>query len=146
MARCNWWARQTTAFGDALRAIIARFLLPAPTIPRELNELAAGIFAYNEALSQSGWAAPITHLAEMGLAPSRLLETGGHALSAHAVGEGRADFASLDALTWELLREHSDLGTRLRHVASTNPTPALPYSHRKRTGRAPNPSGCARGH
>ncbi len=94
---------------------------------RDLPELAAGIFAYNEALSQSGWAAPVTHLSELGLAPARLLETGGHALSAQAVADGHADFASLDALTWVLLQEHTDLGKRLRPVESTRPTPALPY-------------------
>ena len=94
---------------------------------RILPELATGVFAYNEALSQSGWAAPVTHLSELGLAPARLLETGGHALSAQAVAEGHADFASLDALTWVLLQEHTDLGQRLRQVATTRPTPALPY-------------------
>ncbi len=95
--------------------------------PRDLSDLTNGVFAYNEALSQSGWAAPITHLTALGLAPTRLLETGGHALAAQAVAEGRADFASLDALTWELLNEHTDLGSRLCEIARTTPTPALPF-------------------
>lgn len=94
---------------------------------RSLAELTDGVFAYNEALSQSGWAAPVTYLAGQGLEPGKLLETGGHALSAEAVAEARADFASLDMLTWELLKEHSDLGDRLREVARTDPTPTLPY-------------------
>ncbi len=94
---------------------------------RDLQELAQGVFAYNEALSQSGWAAPITHLSQMSLVPAKLLETGGHALSAEAVADGTADFASLDALTWLLLEEHTDLGDRLREVAATSPTPALPF-------------------
>lgn len=94
---------------------------------RNLDRLVEGTFAYNEALSQSGWAAPVTHLSQQNLMPQSLLETGGHALSAQAVAEGRADFASLDALTWLLLQEHTDLGGRLREEARTAPTPALPY-------------------
>jgi len=78
-------------------------------------------------MSQSGWAAPVTHLAADGLKPQHLLETGGHALSAQAVAEGRADLASLDALTWALLCEHSDLAGKLREVGRTEPTPVLPY-------------------
>lgn len=94
---------------------------------RSLRELCEGTFAYNEALSQSGWAAPITHLSGLGLSPSALLETGAHALSAQAVAEQRADFASLDALTWSLLTEHGNLGEALQVVAATTPTPALPF-------------------
>ncbi len=95
--------------------------------PRDLAHLSQGRFAFNEALSQSGWAAPITHLTELHLTPGRLLETGGHALSAQAVADGRADFASLDAVTWLMLKEHTDLGHKLRDVTKTEPTPALPY-------------------
>lgn len=95
--------------------------------PRALTELVSGVFAYNEALSQSGWSAPVTHLTAMNLRPGPLLKTGGHALSAQAVADCRADFASLDALTWELLKEHTDLGSRLREVTKTEPTPTLPY-------------------
>ncbi|WP_348774582.1 phosphate/phosphite/phosphonate ABC transporter substrate-binding protein [Ruegeria atlantica] len=94
---------------------------------RDLDQLADGTFAYNEALSQSGWAAPMVHLSRHSRLPSSRLESGGHALSAAAVKEGRADYAALDALTWELLKEHSNLGAELREVAATEPSPALPY-------------------
>nr|WP_254429667.1 PhnD/SsuA/transferrin family substrate-binding protein [Ruegeria atlantica] len=94
---------------------------------RNLDQLAKGTFAYNEALSQSGWAAPMVHLSRHSRLPSSVLETGGHALSASAVSEGRADYAALDALTWELLKEHSNLGAELREVTATEPSPALPY-------------------
>ncbi|MDA7964280.1 PhnD/SsuA/transferrin family substrate-binding protein [Ruegeria sp.] len=95
--------------------------------PRDLDQLAQGIFAYNEALSQSGWAAPIVHLDALDRMPKALRATGGHALSAQAVADARADFAALDALTWELLQTHTDLGEPLRSVATTTPTPTLPY-------------------
>lgn len=95
--------------------------------PRDLDALSAGTFAYNDHLSQSGWAAPLVHLDARGQRPTATVETGSHALSADAVAEGRADFAALDALTWELLKAHSDLAPTLREVDATNPTPALPY-------------------
>lgn len=95
--------------------------------PRPLSALALGTFAYNEALSQSGWAAAITHLSGLGVTPTHLRQTGAHALSAQMVSDGDADFAALDALTWSLLKEHTDLGSRLRDVSTTTPSPALPF-------------------
>ncbi|WP_170548217.1 PhnD/SsuA/transferrin family substrate-binding protein [Ruegeria atlantica] len=95
--------------------------------PRDLHGLSNGTFAYNEGLSQSGWAAPMVHLEALNLCPKTILETGGHALSADAVANGQADYAALDALTWELLKTHSDLDASLREVGTTPPTPALPY-------------------
>ncbi|WP_170324496.1 PhnD/SsuA/transferrin family substrate-binding protein [Ruegeria arenilitoris] len=95
--------------------------------PRDLSQLATSTFAYNEKLSQSGWAAPIVHLEGRGLRPGSTVTTGGHAQSAQAVAEGRADFAALDALTWEMLKAHTDLGADLREAGTTAPTPALPY-------------------
>lgn len=83
--------------------------------------------AYNEALSQSGWAAPVNHMAPLGIRPGSLLETGGHAKSALAVAEGRADFAALDALTWELLKRYDAFARGLTVIAATEPTPVLPY-------------------
>ncbi|MGB0440755.1 MAG: hypothetical protein ACPGFC_11735, partial [Paracoccaceae bacterium] len=45
---------------------------------RSLADLCTtGTLAYNEALSQSGWAAPTAHLADRGLAPGATLRTGG---------------------------------------------------------------------
>ena len=95
--------------------------------PRSLGQLMNGSFAYNEVQSQSGWAAPLVHLAQRDLKPTTVHQTGGHALSARAVAEKRADYAALDALTWELLKEHTDLGAALREVDATAPTPALPF-------------------
>jgi ABC-type phosphate/phosphonate transport system substrate-binding protein len=85
-------------------------------------------FAYNEALSQSGWAAPQIHAAELGLHLPPALQTGGHSLSAVAVAEGRADIAALDAVTYLLMTDSQpDLTRSLRVIAGTAPTPGLPY-------------------
>lgn len=101
-----------------------------------LSELCQGTFAYNEPLSQSGWAAPVNHLQQMDLAPTKRLQTGAHYLSAMAVAEKRADFAALDALTWELIRRYDDFAQNLHVVARTNPTPTLPFI----TGPKQNPA------
>lgn len=93
----------------------------------DLAELCTGVFAYNEAVSQSGWAAPTKHLEGLGLKPAKVLQSGGHALSAQAVSNGRADFAALDMLTWVLLQEHEPFAQSLRIVELTDPTPTLPY-------------------
>lgn len=93
---------------------------------RTLPEFRTARFAWNDGLSQSGWAAPQNHAATMGFrfAPGPM--TGGHRLSALAVVQGKADLASLDALTWALLRRHEGWTAGLREVARTAPTPGLP--------------------
>jgi ABC-type phosphate/phosphonate transport system substrate-binding protein len=84
-------------------------------------------FAYNEDLSQSGWAAPQTHAAKLGLQLPPAFQSGGHRLSAQAVAEGRADIAALDAVTWALMQDAAPLSAALRVIATTDPTPGLPY-------------------
>ncbi|NIZ60033.1 hypothetical protein DL239_03475 [Sedimentitalea sp. CY04] len=84
-------------------------------------------FAYNESQSQSGWAAPITHLRARHLMPGELIESGSHQSSALAVAEGRADFASLDALTWLMIQRYDSFAGDLVVIDQTEPTPALPY-------------------
>ena len=83
--------------------------------------------AYNEAMSQSGWAAPQNHAAAYGLHFPAGLQTGGHRLSAQAVAEGRADLAALDAVTWALMVRDARFNDALRVVGQTEPTPGLPY-------------------
>ena len=93
----------------------------------DLGAFGGARFAYNEALSQSGWAAPMVHLAEAGVVVGDLVQTGAHAASVQAVSEGRADLAGIDALTWALLCEHQNVDAHVRVVAETAPTPGLPY-------------------
>lgn len=97
--------------------------------PREsLADFAGARLARNDPLSQSGWAAPLAHFDAAGVPIETIVETGGHAASAAAVAEGRADIAALDALTWALLQEHGpEVAERLRELERTAPTPALPY-------------------
>lgn len=93
-----------------------------------LAEFSGAAFAYNEPMSQSGWAAPQNHAAQIGLHLPPTVESGGHRLSAIAVTEGRADIATLDALTWKLLCQYDGFAASLKEIARTAPpTPALPF-------------------
>ncbi len=94
-------------------------------------------FAYNEPLSQSGWAAPQVHAARMGLRLPPAVQTGGHQLSALAVAEGRADIAALDAVTFALMRDTHPVASQLRVIALTDPTPGLPVITAKGQDPAP---------
>lgn len=94
-------------------------------------------FAYNEALSQSGWAAPQTHAAKLGIRLPPTLQTGGHRLSAEAVATGRADIAALDAVTYRLIATHTSEMSALKVVGLTDPTPGLPFI--TALGRDPDP-------
>jgi ABC-type phosphate/phosphonate transport system substrate-binding protein len=95
---------------------------------RDLAALTQGVMAYNEPMSQSGWAAPVAHMADLGLTPGRLMQTGAHLASIAAVDEARADFAAIDAVTLALFAAHDPVAmARLDVFAKTRPTPALPY-------------------
>jgi ABC-type phosphate/phosphonate transport system substrate-binding protein len=97
------------------------------SIVQAIDDLQGGVLAYNDAMSQSGWAAPMSHFNDHEIAFSRFVQSGGHAASAQMVTRGEADVAGLDAVTWELLKEHDPVAADLRVLAVTVPTPALPY-------------------
>lgn len=96
--------------------------------PREtLAAFDGAQLAFNEPLSQSGYAAPLAEAARRGIRFRLGPATGGHALSARAVAEGKAEIAALDAVTWAILVENGLAPDTLRVIDQTTPTPALPY-------------------
>lgn len=100
--------------------------------PRDqISEFRNGVFAYNQTFSQSGYAAPYEHLKQHGFWFEKKMQTEQHVLSARAVSEGRADIASLDAVTWRLLQQHEGFASGLRVLDWTKPTPGLPLITRK---------------
>lgn len=113
------------------------FIARADDARVELADFDGARFAYNEGLSQSGWAAPQTHAAKLGLRLPPALEAGAHRLSALAVAEGRADIAALDAVTFAHLQAQDPVAARLKVVGLTDPTPSLPLITAK--GRDPAP-------
>lgn len=94
--------------------------------PPRLEQFDRARFAYNDALSQSGWAAPLIHLQDRNILPGALIETGSHRGSAQAVAEGRADLAALDLLSWDMIQAYDDFADELTVVDLTVPTPGLP--------------------
>ncbi len=90
-------------------------------------DFARARFAYNDPLSQSGWAAPQTHAQGLGFLFAPHLQSGGHRLSAQAVTQGDADIAAMDALTHALCQRYDPFMSGLREIGRTAPTPALPY-------------------
>jgi len=83
--------------------------------------------AFNDPLSQSGWAAPYRHFSENGLRIGDVRETGSHVESGRSVADGFTDFAALDALSWEMIRRYEDFAADLIEIDRTEPTPALPF-------------------
>ncbi len=92
-----------------------------------LGEFDGATLAFNEDLSQSGWAAPQNHAAAVGLSLKPHLRTGGHLASARAVAEGKAEIAALDAITWAMIARWEGFAVDLKVVGQTEPTPGLPY-------------------
>ena len=54
------------------------------------------------------------------------MKTGQHQASARAVAEGKAEIASLDAVTWRLIQRYESFSENLRVLECTDPTPGLP--------------------
>ncbi|GAB5463445.1 phosphate/phosphite/phosphonate ABC transporter substrate-binding protein [Hoeflea alexandrii] len=95
--------------------------------PRDTGKLGERRFAFNMKQSQSGFAAPARLLAANGDASLlQPLETGAHRASICAVAEARADWAAIDAVTWELAKRHEPAASDLVVFATTPQTPALP--------------------
>ncbi len=94
---------------------------------RPLTEIAVGPVAYNEALSQSGWAALWAFATTNDLTLGPRQQSGAHVASARMVATGQADIAAIDALTWAFIARYEPFAGELREAARTSPTPALPY-------------------
>jgi ABC-type phosphate/phosphonate transport system substrate-binding protein len=90
--------------------------------PLETMRLAA-----NDGLSQSGWAAASAYAEARGTPFGGVLKTGSHAASAHAVADGAADIAFVDAVTWSILTRWEPALEALCVIDRTPPMPGLPY-------------------
>ena len=107
--------------------------------PDHISGFEGKCLAYNEPLSQSGWAAPMGYAAGFDVMFGAFVQTGAHRASARAVAERRADIAAIDALTWEMIRRYDPFAAELRELDRTTPSPALPYI----TARGRNPAQIA---
>ena len=95
--------------------------------PRERTvDFDGAVLAYNDAVSQSGWAAPMAESARHGITFRGFRKTGSHDGSAIAVADGLADIAAIDAHSWRLIRRFCASADGLRVVGRTECTPGLP--------------------
>ena len=107
------------------------FVVRASDERTAMRQFARSTFAYNDQISQSGYAAPFHHIRPLGFWFESQLRTGRHADSAEAVADGNADIASLDAVSWRLLQNHDAVADQLRVLEVTAQTPGLPYISRR---------------
>lgn len=92
----------------------------------QISQFKDAIFAYNQTYSQSGYAAPFWHLKPAGFWFETRLHVAQHLEAARAVATGRAEIASLDAVTWRNIETYEPFASELRVLEWTQPTPGLP--------------------
>jgi len=104
---------------------------------RELTELRGSIFALNERSSNSGMnlaRSAFARVAQRRPFFKKILLSGSHAESLALVASGAADVASIDCITYGLLRTHRPAAVAgCRILAETSPTPAPPFVTSSRT-------------
>jgi len=103
------------------------FITRADDPRRDLAGFHAATFAYNEPMSQSGWAAPMSHMTAQNLTFANHAQSGAHVTSAQMVAFGGADIAAIDAVTWAMIEKYDTFAKDLRVIARTTPTPGLPF-------------------
>jgi ABC-type phosphate/phosphonate transport system substrate-binding protein len=94
---------------------------------RAVQDCAGYRFAFNEALSQSGWGAPSDWARANGLRLSPALRTGAHSLSLRAVATGQADLAAIDAVTFRNLSRWDPLARAVRVIGRTHTSPGMTF-------------------
>ena len=119
-------------------AVILRAEDPAQA-PADLKGRRAAINSWDSQSGMSALRGLVAPFAEDGRFFSEVVETGGHAASADAVAQGRADVAAVDCVTWALLGDVRPQACEgLRVLAWSSPAPALPFvTSRARAAEAP---------
>lgn len=92
-----------------------------------LADFAEASFAFNETLSQSGYAAALVAAERAGVRFGTQRQSGAHALSARMVAKGTADIAGIDAVSWRHMCCYDPWTEGLRVLTWTEPTPGLPF-------------------
>jgi ABC-type phosphate/phosphonate transport system substrate-binding protein len=84
-------------------------------------------FAFNTADSMSGLHGLKADLAAAGRSlPARTLMTGGHRQSIVAVSQGRADFAAIDCVSWQMAKRFEPAAQMVTAIGWTSQRPGLP--------------------
>ncbi len=84
-------------------------------------------FAYTARNSLSGYRAPKAHFGDLAKVFGEIVRSGGHRFSARLLADGKAELATLDAVSWHLLKQHEPVtADQLKVVGWTQLRPALP--------------------
>lgn len=113
------------------------FVVRASDAMKTPEDFADARFAFNEELSQSGWAAPQLWAEKQGFSFQPHLKSGAHVASARAVADGKADIAALDAMSWRLISKYEWFAQNLKIIGRTDHTPALSFITRRDQDPAP---------
>ena len=103
------------------------FVVRREDAERGLAPATLGRFAYNDALSHSGWGAPMAAITAQGLQFHTTLHTGAHRASIQAVATGDADLAAIDAVTWRMQELWDPLTEGLAVVGRTRASPGMTF-------------------
>jgi len=95
--------------------------------PRPASDLLCARPIINQDHSQSGYNALWVYANARGTPLGSVLVSGSHHASAKAVAENTADVAAIDANTWRMITRWDLFATRLKVLARTPPTPAMPF-------------------
>jgi ABC-type phosphate/phosphonate transport system substrate-binding protein len=101
------------------------------------RDLIGSRLAYNGPMSQSGYGALAYHLRDLcnaGPVFSGKTVSGSHRQSLRLVAEGKAEVASIDAVSWQLALRHEPAANALRVLTHTQATPGLPLVCAKHAG------------
>jgi ABC-type phosphate/phosphonate transport system substrate-binding protein len=105
--------------------------MPAPKSDAAVlePEILTGRFAANEPGSMSGYVTLVYDCEDLGLpmpAQTEILWTGAHRESIRAVSEGRADYALIDCVSWQLARQFERASGEVYVAGWTSSRPGLP--------------------
>lgn len=104
---------------------------------RAPEELEGSAMAYSDAESHSGWGSAALWAIDRGLRFRPTLRTGAHENSLRAVVARQADFATIDARTFEVLKARMAETRSVRVVGATDPSPGMTFI--TRAGQDPAP-------
>jgi ABC-type phosphate/phosphonate transport system substrate-binding protein len=107
------------------------FIVPAAARTRELRDLRGGVFLLNHRHSNSGMNLPRRSLAEIaGGRPffAHVVETGSQPGNLDRIARGEADATCVDCVTYSFWRRYrAEAARHVRVLASTRPSPAIPF-------------------
>jgi ABC-type phosphate/phosphonate transport system substrate-binding protein len=109
----------------------AFFVVPTASSAHSFADLRDSVFLLNSPVSNSGMNLPRRALAEIaGGKPffREVIETGGHPASLERLLRGEGDVASIDCVTYAFWQKYRpEAATRVRIIAETPPSPAIPF-------------------